>query len=204
MPEPQLPQQQPDIDPDPFTIGMGVMMLLFTAGTYLEARRSSADVAAIRSALTQSTDIRATQYRNRFRTRWYRARQAVLTARELTEEYQDFIRYLDIQGYGFRFGEARLNLPRPSVKVFKDLSRRMSRATNDLATHIDNLSDFIDDRDERLVSDILEAIADGQQPHTHDAIAILALQTITLFERLLHEISSREGFGDAYDDVYPF
>ncbi len=197
MLEPQFPQQ-PDIDPDPFTIGMGVMMLIFTAGTYLEARRSSAALAALR----QHADTRVSQDRSRFRTRWYRARQAVLTARELTEEYQDFIRYQGIEDYGFRFGEARLILSRAHVNAIKGLSRRMSRATNDLANHIDDLSNFIDDRDEQLISDILEAIANGQQPHSHDAIAILALQAITLFDRLLLAISNREGFGDADDDGY--
>ena len=139
MLESQFPQQ-PDIDPDPFTIGMGVMMLVFTAGTYLETRRSSANLASIRGALTQETH-------RRFRTRWYRARQAVLTARELTEEYQEFIRYQGIEDYEFRFGAARLNLRRRRVNDMKGLCKRMGRATSDLATHIDNLSDFIDDRD---------------------------------------------------------
>ena len=45
-----------------------------------------------------------------------------------------------------------------------------------------------------------EAEFNRQQPHSHDAIAVLALQAITLFERLLLEISHREGFGDADDD----
>ncbi len=189
-----------EIDPDPFVLGLGILTLVFTAGMYLEARRSN-------KALTGSVDI-LTSYQNNpqslstrergiYRSRWYESQRALSRGRELVEGYQELIQHYRLEHEAFRFGSSRLRVSRADVRDLQRMATQIGRATSSLATHIDRLSEFLDDEDFQYVESIRDVLEENQQPHSFDAVVLLALRSLDLFDELLGEIGRREGFGES-------
>ena len=189
-----------EIDPDPFVIGLGILTLVFTAGMYLEARRSN-------KALTGAIDVLgdyqnnpkplSTRQRGIYRSRWYEAQRALSRGRELVEGYQELIQRYRLESEAFRFGTSRLRVSRADVRDLQRMATQIGRATSALATHIYGLSEFLDDEDFHSVESIWEVLEENQQPHSFDAVVLLALRSLDLFDELLGEIGLREGFGES-------
>ena len=185
-----------EVDPDPFVLGLGILTLVFTAGMYLEARRSN-KTSALAAAYQNNPQPLSTRERGIYRSRWYEAQRALSRGRELVEGYQELIQHYRLESEAFRFGSSRLRVSRADVRDLQRMAAQIGKATSALATHIDRLSEFLDDEDFQYVESIRDVLEENQQPHSFDAVILLALRSLDLFDELLGEIGLREGFGES-------
>lgn len=172
-----------EVDPDPFSIGLALLGLIFSGASFLEARLQR------QQQLERDT--------NRYRTRWYNAKRTLLSARQVVDESQSFIAQHGCGDDSFGFGEVRLALTRNEVKNCRAMIKRISAATNSMAADIDALSEFLGPDNQELINRIMDKVKENQRPHSYDAVIILVKDAIDSFEQLIGDIGSLEGFGES-------
>ena len=181
MPDPIIPPDG-EVDPDPFAIGFALLGLLFSGGTYLEARR--------RRMLSE------TQRNNEFRQKWFNSKRTLIHARRVIEEFET---YVTEDGYGhqsFLFGTARMNLPRERVDQLRRIHANAHTTARYMADNLDDISEFLGVEYQDLINQIMDKLHEQQLPHSYDAVVILAKDAITLYEQLIDEIGRNEGFSN--------
>ena len=169
-----------EVDPDPFAIGFALLGLLFSGGTYLEARR--------RRMLSEN------QRNNEFRKKWFDSRRTLIHARRVIEEFET---YVIEDGYGqqnFLFGTARMNLPRERVEQLRRIHANAHTTARYMADNLDDISEFLGEEYQDLINQIMDKLHEQQLPHSYDAVVILAKDSIRLYEQLIEEIGRNEGF----------
>ena len=182
MAEPIIPanSDSDEVDPDPFAIGFALLGLLFSGGTYLEARR--------RRMLSE------TQRNNEFRTNWFAARRTLIHARRIIEEFATYVAEDGFGSENFLFGTARMNLPRHRVVQLRRVHANAQTTARYMAETLDDLSEFLGPEYQDLIDQIMDKLHEQQLPHSYDAVVILARDAISLYERLLESVGNKEGF----------
>ncbi len=84
------------LDPDPFTVGIGIFSAIASVGGFLETRR-------------QRRHAERAQ-RERFRTTWYAARRALIHFKGIVDEFETYVRQDDFGARAFRIGSVRLTV----------------------------------------------------------------------------------------------
>ena len=166
-----MPNEDQIVDPDPFSIGLALMGVVFAGATFLEGRR--------RYALVQQQD------RNRFRVRWYQAKHTLLRAREVIGAIEAFTSQYNYGGMEFAYGVVRLPLTRRDAKRLRTMLRTTNTIANSMVAHIDDLSDYIGPEHQETINKMMDKVTENQRPHSYDAVIIVARDAIDLFDELL-------------------
>ena len=86
------------VDPDPFTIGLGIFSAVAGGGTFLEARRARENAQ--------------NQQRDNFRAAWYGARRTLIHFKQQIDEFETYMLEDDYGRKTFRIGSVRLMVDR--------------------------------------------------------------------------------------------
>ena len=84
------------IDPDPFSIGLGLIQIIAGGGAFLEARRQ-------RQALEQG-------HNDRFRSTWYQSRRSLIFFKRSADEFETYMLEFGYARREFRIGSVRIVL----------------------------------------------------------------------------------------------
>src|SRR3954467_15557270 len=96
-----------EIDPDPFSVGITILSLMFAGGSYLEARKQNNQAGA--------------QARVDFRKAWFDARPTLIHARRIVEEFNTYVAGANFGRVQFGFGNIRLMIDRGRAQQLRRL-----------------------------------------------------------------------------------
>lgn len=168
------------IDPDPFTIGLGIFGAIAGGGAFLEARRQR--------------QIVQNQGRDAFRAAWFGARRTLI---HFNGQVGEFETYMLEDGYGrssFRIGAVRLEVDRGRHKALRRLRGQVHITASHMGDDLDDLSEHLGPEYLPEIDAILNRLRELTLPdHYRDLIAV-AREAFTLYDDLLEAIAEREGF----------
>ena len=177
----ERPYLDTEIDPDPFTIGLGVFGAMVSGVGFLEMKRQ-----------TRRDDERE---RDRFRAAWFTARRAVLSFQALLDE---FATYMAEDGFGsrsFRLGAVRLVL---TIRRAQDMMRMHDRAlevARDLSKSLDVLSEHLPARYAPAVEEVVTTFEGiGTMPERFADLVPKGQAAVAAYTALLDAIAKTEGF----------
>ena len=168
------------VDPDPFTIGLGIFAAIAGGGAFLEARRQR--------------ELLQEQERNTFRSAWFSARRTLIHFKQQIDEFET---YMFEDGYGrkeFRIGAVRLSVDVGRRKALRRLRGQTLMTANFMGDHLDELSDHLGPEYHDHVEEILARLGDFKLPETYAQVITLAREAFQMYSDLLDEIAEREGF----------
>jgi hypothetical protein len=168
------------VDPDPFSIGLGIYAAIAGGGTFLEARRQRVD-----SEL---------QHLQQFRGAWFACRRTLIFFKRSVDEFES---YMLEQGYSrtaFRIGAIRLTVDFGGRKAMRRLNGQILMTAEKMADNFDDLSDYLGVDDAERVSGILIHLRDLELPATYRDVIRIARDVGALFTDLLDDIGERESF----------
>ncbi len=169
------------VDPDPFSIGLGLFSIIASGVAFLETRRS-------RQFVEQSQ-------REHFRAAWFQSRRSLIFFKQAVDEFET---YMLEDAYGrkaFRIGSVRLMVTRGRHQSMRRLHGQTMTTANYMADNLDDLSDFLGPEDQAKVDEILQKMSDVRFPELYRDVIISARGAVELYSDLLDEIGEREGFG---------
>ena len=163
---------RPDIDPDPFTIGIGVFTAMVSGVGWLEMRRQ-----------TKQSDERD---RNAFRAAWFTSRRAVIGFRGLLDEFG---------ARSFRLGVVRLVLDGGRARDLWRLRDRAWDVGRELGSSLDALSEHLGAEYAPLVDEAHRAFQSiGAMPDRFTGLVRQGRAAVEAYSSLLDAIAEREGF----------
>jgi hypothetical protein len=168
------------IDPDPFTIGLGIFSAMAGGGAFLETRRSREHVQQ--------------QSRDSFRAAWFKARRTLIHFKSQVDEFETYI-YED--GYGrkaFRIGAVRLEVDRGRHKSLRRLRGQALVTASHMGDDLDDLSEFLTSDYQEQVDAILNRLGECELPAQYRDLIVVARESIVLYGDLLEAIETGEGF----------
>jgi hypothetical protein len=169
-----------EVDPDPFTIGLGIFGAVAGGGAFLESRRQR--------RLVQE------QQRGAFRGAWYAARRTLIHFKQQVDEFET---YMLEDGYGmreFRIGAVRLGVDRGRHHALRRLRGQTLVTANRLGDDLDDLSEFLGDEYAEEIEMILRRLHDMQIPPTYRDVIRTARDALDLYGSFLDHVAEREGF----------
>lgn len=174
------------IDPDPFTIGLGLFQIIASGAGFLETRR--------RRQAVESAE------RGRFRGAWYNARRSLIFFKRTTDEFET---YMLEGGYGrqlFRIGVVRLSLQPNQHQAMRRMHGQTMNTAQHLADDLDDLSDFLGADDQVRVDAIHDRLSQIENlPQRYRDVVTLCREAADLYNDLLDDIDERERFSDEAD-----
>jgi hypothetical protein len=117
------------IDPDPFTIGLGIFSALAGGGAFLEARRQR--------------EIVQDQQRGAFRQAWFASRRTLIFFKHQIDEFET---YMLEDNYGqrqFRIGAVRLTVDAGRHHALRRLRGQTLITASRMGDDLDDLSEFL-------------------------------------------------------------
>ena len=120
-------EQTQAVDPDPFTIGLGIFGAVAGGGAFLESRRQ-------RRLLQE-------QQRGAFRGAWYAARRTLIHFKQQVDEFET---YMLEDGYGrreFRIGAVRLAVDHGRHRTYRDVIRAAREALDWYGSFLDDVAE---------------------------------------------------------------
>lgn len=178
LPDP-TPVEEREIDPDPFTIGLGIFAIIISGGGYLEARRQREFIER--------------QAQESFRRAWFEARRTLIHARRAIEE---FATYVGEDGYGaraFTFGSVKLTLDRGRAEELRRLHANALTTAKYMADNVDTLADFLGSGYQGIIDQIMQKLTGQQLPKSYDEVVGLAREGLALFETLIQQVGEELG-----------
>lgn len=177
-----LPEQADNelIDPDPFTIGLGIFGALAGGGAFLETRRQR--------------QIMQNQGRDAFRGAWFGARRTLIHFKGQVDEFET---YMLEDGYGrsaFRIGAVRLEVDRGRHKALRRLRGQVHVTASHMGDDLDDLSEHLGNEYQREVDAILNRLQELNLPESYRDLIRVAREAFELYNDLLDAIAEREGF----------
>lgn len=171
------------IDPDPFSIGLGLIQIISAGATFLEARRQ-------RQAVEQGQV-------ERFRSAWFQAKRSMIFFKRTADEFET---YMLEGGYGrreFRMGAVRLYLERNQHQAMRRLHGQTMQTASHLADDLDDLSDFLGPADQDRIDAIHERLRQIDTfPANYRAVITMSREVIQLYQDLIDDVGERENFTD--------
>lgn len=173
-------EQDADVDPDPFTIGLAIFSAVAGGGAFLEARRQRHGVER--------------HQRDAFRGAWYNARRTVIFFKRSVDEFET---YLLEEGFGrrdFRIGAVRLVVDSQRHHALRRLRGQAFTTANFIGDNLDDLSEHLGRDDQEAIDRILATLSAMRIPERYSDVLRLAREAITLYSEFLEEIDDRQGF----------
>jgi hypothetical protein len=168
------------IDPDPFTIGLGIFGALAGGGAFLETRRQ-------RQYAQQ-------QGRSAFRGAWFAARRTLIHFKGQIDEFET---YMLEDGYGrsaFRIGAVRLEVDRGRHRALRRLRGQVLVTSSHMGDDLDDLSEYLGAEYQVEVDAILEHLRELELPERYRDLIRTAREAFELYTDLLDAVAEREGF----------
>jgi hypothetical protein len=173
----------PEIDPDPFGIGIGVFAAMVSGASFLEARRQ--------------TQFLAAQQRAAFRAAWFQARRSVIFFKRSVDEFETYVLEDGFGRRSFRVGAVRLVVSPQRAHELKRLRRQSMVTANRIGDDLDDLSNFLGPEDQPGVTRLLATLSEfGAFPEHYADLVTQGRAVVALYTGLLDSIDAREGFGD--------
>ena len=168
------------VDPDPFSIGLGLLEVLFAGATYLEARSQG--------MLRRGDGV------DRFRQKWFSAQRTLINARRTVEEFSTYVQEYGYGDHVFLFGRVKLILNRGRVNQLRALQADILRTVIQMARNLDSLSEFLDDEYDPYIEAIRDRLDGVMLPETYNDAIFLVRESLALFEALINRADDREHF----------
>lgn len=183
MPAPVTqPNIQPDdlIDPDPFTIGLGIFAALAGGGSFLEARRTRQEAERAK--------------KDAFRSAWFACRRTLIYFKRSADEFETFMLEDGYERKAFRIGEVRISVDFNRHKAMRRLHGQVMTTANDMADNLDDLSEYLGPEDQEAVDRILGGLKEMTFPESYRDVIRLARTAGELYGDFLHDLGEREAF----------
>src|SRR5437867_711228 len=168
------------VDPDPFTIGLGLFTALASGGAFLEQRRQREIIEGARQG--------------EFRAAWFAARRTLLFFKHQIDEFET---YMLEDNYGqrqFRIGAVRLMVDAGRRHQMRRLRGQTLMTASHMGDNIDDLSEFLGKDYAERVQAVLDHLAAVQIPDTYGELIKVARDTFYEYNNFLTFIADREGF----------
>lgn len=169
------------VDPDPFTIGLGIFAALAGGGAFLEQRRQ-------RHMLQD-------QQRAAYRAAWFSARRTLIHFKQQIDEFET---YMLEDNYGtrqFRIGAVRLTVDRGRHQAMRRLRGQTLITANHMGDNLDDLSEYLGEEHTEKVTEVLEHLENIQAlPETYLELINLARDTFRVYHSFLAFVGDTEGF----------
>lgn len=104
----------------------------------------------------------------------------------------DLKAFTETHRYGekaFRLSVARLDVPKREVNRLNGIVRKSTKAANEMARTVEELSEFLGPEHQVAVERIVRKAQEAERPHTYDAVLLLVDDAIESFDQLLEEAS---------------
>jgi hypothetical protein len=168
------------IDPDPFSIGLGIFAAIAGGGAFLESRRQR--------------EILQDQQRGAFRGAWFAARRSLIHFKQQIDEFET---YMLEDGYGqqeFRIGAVRLVVDRGRHHSMRRLRGQTLVTANRLGDDMDDLSEYLGAEYSDRVQEVLGHLQEIQLPATYRDLIRTARSAFDAYESFLTYVADIEGF----------
>ena len=170
------------IDPDPFSIGLGLITVLAAAGGFLESRRR-------RQVIEQSQ-------RQEFRSAWFRARRSLIFFQQAVSEFETYVLEEGFGRRSFRIGSIRLEVDAGRHHALRRLHGQTMTTANRAADSFDELSNFLGPEDLEQVDRVTTRLAEIEFPADYRGVITMSREALALLTDLLEDIGDREAFDD--------
>jgi hypothetical protein len=168
------------VDPDPFTIGLGIFGAIAGGGAFLEQRRQR--------QLVQE------QQRGAFRAAWFAARRTLIHFKQQIDEFET---YMLEDGYGqrqFRIGSVRLVVDRGRHQAMRRLRGQTLITANRIGDDLDDLSEHLGPEHAEEVQRVLRHLDQITVPETYRSLIHVAREAFAVYEAFLARTAEAEGF----------
>lgn len=136
------------IDPDPFSVGIGIFGAVAGAGAWLEARRQRADSE--------------NKSRQDYRAAWFACVRSVDFLDSSIREFATYIAEESVGTRPFHFGSVRIGfVNRRTREGFARLSRQVDITKANLTENFDKLSEYLGQDEVELVGQLLSQLAEA-------------------------------------------
>ena len=180
--EPGPGGEEPNVDPDPFSIGLGLITVLAAAGGYLEARR--------RRRVDEQSQ------RTEFRAAWFRARRSLIFFQQALSEFETYVLEEGFGRRSFGIGSIRLELDAGRHQALRRLHGQTMTTANFAADNFDELSNFLGPEDQETVDRVTTRLAEISFPNDYRGVVAMSREALSLFTDLLDDIGDRENFNE--------
>ena len=171
------------VDPDPFSIALGIFGIIASGGAFLEARRQR--------------QFMERQQQQSFRSAWFAAQRTLIHFKQVVDEFETYMLEDNYGGQALRIGIVHLTVDRGRHQALKRLHGQSMTTANFMADNLNSLSDFLGPEDQEAVATVLVTLSEMRVPDHYGEVITLARQAIDLYGGLLTSIGEREGFLDA-------
>lgn len=169
------------IDPDPFSVGLGLVQIFAAGVMFLEARRHSQEIQQ--------------GQRDQFVAVYFQAKRSLIFFKRAVDEFET---YIFEGGYGrkeFRIGAVRLMFEPNQRHSIRRLHGQILTTANHLADNLDDISEYLGPADQKNV-DAIHDRAKGIEafPDSYRDVISLSREAVQLFQDLLDDVGERENF----------
>jgi len=173
-------EQQALVDPDPFTIGLGIFAALAGGGAFLEARRQR--------------ELVQDQQRGAFRGAWFGSRRTLLFFKHQIDEFETYMLEDNYGSKQFRIGSVRLVVDAPRHRAMRRLRGQTLITANHIGDDLDDLSEFLGPEYAEKVQALLAHLEAINIPETYRELIKVARDAFYEYDGLLTYIADIEGF----------
>lgn len=171
------------IDPDPFSVALGIAGAIAGTAAWLETRRQR-----------RGAESRAHQ---EFRASWFACRRSVEFLAHSIEEFAIFADERDIRREPLHFGSVRIRFEtRQDKDRFARLSRQIDITKANATENFEKISDFLGEEDSEAVNNIIHTVerALNPFPSSYAEVIVAGRRTVSTLEQFIVQLNSREHF----------
>ena len=169
------------VDPDPFSIGLGLLQIISAGASFLEARRQ-------RQLIEQGQA-------ERFRSAWFQSKRSLIFFKRTADEFETYMLEGGYARRAFRIGSVRLYVDRHQHQALRRLHGQTMTTASHLADDLDDLSDFLDARDQPAIDALQARLVKMESfPDSYRDVISLSREVIQLYQDLIDDVGEREGF----------
>jgi hypothetical protein len=169
------------IDPDPFSIGLGLIQIISAGAAFLEARKQRLIVEQGQA--------------ERFRSAWFQSKRSLIFFKRTADEFETYMLEGGYARKAFRIGSVRLYVDRQQHQALRRLHGQSMTTASHLADDLDDLSDFLDTRDQAAIDALQTRLTRIESfPESYRDVISLSREVIQLYQDLIDDVGEREGF----------
>ena len=168
------------VDPDPFTIGLGIFGAIAGGGAFLESRRQR--------------EIIQDQQKGEFRAAWFGARRTLIHFKQQVDEFET---YMLEDNYGqrqFRIGAVRLVVDTGRKRSMRRLRGQTLTTASHMGDDLDDLSEFLGPDYAERVEEVLTHLQQIEIPDTYRQLIRVARDAFDVYESFITFVGDTEGF----------
>lgn len=178
--EAQDHQAEGPVDPDPFTIALGIFAAIAGGGSFLEARRQR--------------QFMERQQQDSFRGAYFACRRTLIHFQRVVDEFETYVKE---DGYGhmsFKIGAVRLFVDRDRHRAMRRLNGHAMITASHMSDDLDELSNYLSADDQEMVDAVLARLSEIAIPETYVDVIVLAREALIFYTQLLDAVGEREAF----------